>query len=196
MVDVKPNGGANWMCQCDCGNSKIISTKNLLHSRGLTGTLSCGCLVKENHIKTHDKSNSKQYLIWQKMKSRCYNKRHKHYKYYGGRGILICDEWLNDFERFYNWSVESGYKDGLTIDRIDNDLGYSPDNCRWATRKEQSNNTRANHLLTHNGKTLNTKQWSEETGIKYTTIQSRIRSGFRVDEILSKDKLYSARRCV
>lgn len=190
MVDVIPKEGARWLCRCDCGNEKVISTKNLLHSNGEKGTMSCGCLVRENHVYTHDKSQTRIYRIWQKIKQRCCNKHHKHYEYYGGRGITICNEWLDDFQTFYKWSMDNGYADNLTIDRIDVNGNYEPSNCRWATRKEQMNNTRQNHFLTYNGKTQTVKQWSEELGINYQTIQGRLRRGLPISQVLSKERLY------
>lgn len=181
---------ALWLCRCDCGNEKVISTKNLLHSNKHSGTKSCGCLVAENHVSLHNKSQTRIYRIWQRMKARCYNQNDKHYEYYGGRGITICDEWKDDFQCFYDWSMSNGYTDRLTIDRIDSNGDYTPSNCRWATRKQQANNTRQNRYLTYNGKTLTAKQWSEELGINYSTIQGRIRRGLNISEILSQEKLY------
>lgn len=190
MVDTLPNDGARWLCRCDCGNEKIISTKNLLHSNHEKGTMSCGCLIKENHPRTHDKSQTRLYCIWQKIKQRCYNPSHKHYKYYGGRGITVCSEWKDDFQAFYDWSMANGYGDNLSIDREDFNGNYEPSNCRWATQKEQMNNTRNNRMITYNGKTQTMKQWSEELEINYSTIQGRLRRGCSVSQALSKEKLY------
>lgn len=135
------NGRALWLCQCDCGNTKTILGSSLLNG----STLSCGCynkeLVKKTNIK-HNKSYSKLYKVWQGMKTRCYNKNFIYYCNYGGRGITICKEWLNDFEIFYKWAISNGYKEGLTIDRINNDGNYEPNNCRWITRAEQNRNQR------------------------------------------------------
>lgn len=135
------NGRALWLCQCDCGKTKSVLGNSLLC--GLT--LSCGCYNKEEARKRrtkHSLSYSKLYKVWHGMKTRCYNKNFIYYCNYGGRGITICHEWLNNFETFYNWAINNGYEEGLTIDRINNDGNYEPNNCRWITRAEQNRNQR------------------------------------------------------
>lgn len=108
------------------------------------------------------------------MKTRCYNENSKSYKNYGGRGITVCDEWKTDFMSFYNWSMENGYQETLTIDRIDNDGNYEPTNCRWATRKVQMNNYSRNHLISKDGETHTIEEWSAITGIPASRIVTRI----------------------
>ena len=108
------------------------------------------------------------------MKRRTGDECDKEYKYYGGRGIKICDEWENDFKAFYDWSINNGYSENLTIERINVNKNYSPDNCRWATRKEQANNRRTNRNISYNGETHNIRQWAEKLGINYNTLSSRI----------------------
>lgn len=138
----KGYNGAMWKCVCDCGKTTIVNGQNLKSGN----TTSCGCYGierKTNTPKTHGKSGTRLHRIWKAMHSRCYNKNFHAYNHYGGRGITICDEWLHDFQAFHDWAIVNGYKDNLSIDRIDNDKGYSPDNCRWVTMEEQNKNKRA-----------------------------------------------------
>lgn len=130
-----------WDCVCDCGNRVIAKTRDL--QKGDVN--SCGCLFEEinkQRLTKHGKKNSRLYRIWGNMKTRCSNPTTKYYKYYGGRGITICEEWRNSFQRFYDWAMTNGYSDDLTIDRIDVNGNYEPSNCRWVTMKEQSKNKR------------------------------------------------------
>ena len=120
------------------------------------------------------------------MKCRCYRNKETAYKYYGDRGIIVCDEWLNDFQAFYDWAMANGYDDTLTIDRIDVNGNYEPSNCRWVSRKVQMNNTRRNHLITYNGKTQTIAQWAEELNIKQNTLLYRIRRGWSIEKALTK----------
>lgn len=164
-------GRTAFKCICDCGNTKVVKSGLLISGK----TRSCGCLAVNNFNQTtHGKSCTKLYGVWSTMKSRCNNTNTEHYKNYGARGIKVCEEWERDFQAFYDWAYANGYQDGLTIDRIDVNKGYEPDNCRWATMKKQSNNRVTNIYFTHNGKTHTLAEWADETGIKYGTLWYRI----------------------
>jgi hypothetical protein len=129
---------------------------------------------------------SRLYRIYSHMKERCYSPNTKCYRNYGGRGIAICEEWKNDYLEFKNWALTNGYREDLTIDRIDNDGDYCPQNCRWADTFLQASNKRNNHLLTLNGKTKTLSQWSRECGLKITTIYMRVKQyGWTVEEALT-----------
>lgn len=134
---------------------------------------------------THNLSYSRLYRILGCIKQRCYNKKHIAYKNYGGRGITVCDEWKNDFMSFYNWAINNGYNDNLTIDRIDNNGNYQPDNCKWSTDIEQSNNKRTNHYLEIGGERKTLIQWSREKNIPYDCLISRLRRGVPNDKIFN-----------
>lgn len=165
-----------WKCKCDCGKEKVVRGHDL--KRG--NTTSCGCLRREKMFEigknstTHGHSRERLYRIWADMKSRCYNPNSIKYYIYGAEGKTVCDEWLHDFEAFYKWAMANGYADNLTIERIDGTKGYSPENCRWATKKEQNVNKRNNHLITYNGKTQTLSQWADELGISRAVLYMRI----------------------
>lgn len=177
-----------WECKCECG---LASSEMPIVVRGTYlrngHTKSCGCLKKEANAK-HGKSGTRIYRIWNKMKSRCYSQNEKCYKDYGGRGIEVCKEWLDDFNAFYDWAISHGYTDELSIDRIDVNDNYTPQNCRWATRKEQSNNLRRNHIITFGNEKKTVSEWCEVTGLKYETIIARERMGWCTEDILFKPK--------
>lgn len=166
---------AYWLCECDCGNYTTIASHRL--RGGITS--SCGCI-------NNGKSYTKLYHIWNGMKKRCYTKNESCYKHYGGRGISVCAEWKNNFDAFREWATLNGYADGLTIDRIDVDGDYCPTNCRWATKKEQANNTRRNRILSYNGQNKSIAEWAEITGIKQNTILYRIRRHWSVERALTE----------
>ena len=175
---IKPSGAHSkmWECKCDCGNIKIISRSSLVSG----DTVSCGCYHKEHahdYGKKHGLTNTKLYTKWSGIVQRCTNPNAIHYDMYGGRGITICDEWRNDFYSFYSWSIENGYKDGLTIDRIDNNKGYYPENCRWTDLETQANNTRRNHYITYNNETKTLTQWARLLNVNVETLRYRVNHG-------------------
>ena len=131
---------------------------------------------------SHGMKHHPLYRVWCGMKERCNNPHNKSYKNYGGKGIRVCAEWEESFSVFYGWAMENGYKNGLTIDRMNCREGYSPDNCRWATVSQQNRNYSRNHNITYNGETHCVKEWSEITGVKAATILFRIKSGKTLDE--------------
>lgn len=124
-----------WLCKCDCGNFATVTAGQLRCG----GTQSCGCLHRERFTtKTHGESRTPLYNVWRAMKERCNSPNSISYKWYGGKGVKICDEWNNSYESFRDWAVANGYTEGLSIDRIDSNLGYLPENCRWLTRAENA----------------------------------------------------------
>lgn len=182
---IKPNGRheSNWLCQCDCGNIVEVLGYSLKSGH----TKSCGCLHEET-LKTiaitHGDSYSKLYGVYISIIDRCYNPNNKRFKDYGGRGIIVCDEWKDSYLNFKKWAVFSGYKECLSIDRKNNDLGYSPSNCRWVTRIVQQNNMRKNHIVEYNGQSKTIAEWSRELNIKYDKLWKSIKKGLGIEDIL------------
>lgn len=180
-----PNGrhDVQYKCKCDCGKELNVLGIHLRSGH----TCSCGCYREDKSrekMTTHGKTNTRLYVIWKNMRERCTNPKHKNYSIYGGRGIKICEEW-NQFDSFYNWAVCNGYSDDLTLDRIDVNQGYSPENCRWISQKEQCNNTRRNIKVSIDGEVKTLKQWSKINGLNYGTVSSRIKRGWTPIEALT-----------
>lgn len=174
LTAIKYSGNGKWECKCDCGNIKCVETSKLVKGR----TVSCGCKNKLNQFKkTHGMTNTRIYSIWSGMKNRCQNMRKQGYEMYGGRGIVVCDEWngKHGFENFYEWSMKHGYSEELTIDRIDNDKGYSPDNCRWVTMEIQNKNKRNVRHFVIDGIDFTVPEISKTFGINLNTLNARIR---------------------
>lgn len=189
-IDDKPGRKTYWICQCGCGNVKSVRSDSLKD-----GTVkSCGCLKREqdknnltaNH--SHKMSGTRLYEIWQGMKGRCYNPHDTRYDRYGGRGIAVCEEWKNDFSAFWQWAKENEYSDELTIDRIDNNGDYSPENCRWSNSREQNNNRSTNINITIGNSTRTLTQWCEIFELDTKTIFARYnRNGFiSIDDLFNK----------
>lgn len=186
-----------WKCKCDCGNEKELVAWVLVKSK------SCGCLEEENrkalssYNKTHGMTNSRLYSVWCGMKDRCTNPNLEHYDRYGGRGIKVCDEWMRSFESFYEWAIGAGFdetKSGKeqSIDRIDVNGNYEPNNCRWVTQKEQGRNRSDTLYIDYNGNRISIREFCEEHGITYIHfVFRRLNKGMTAEQILSDWKIKS-----
>jgi len=191
------SGGVLWKCECDCGETTTARSRNLINGK----TKSCGCILKGSYNRTghgnesHGLSKHKLFKKWSGMKTRCYNKKDKFYNIYGGRGINVCDEWIDNFKSFYDWSMENGYVDGLSIDRIDNNGDYTPSNCRWTTMKTQSRNRRNSLKVLYKGEEKPLMEACVSAGLDYRVVYSRIYIyNWCVDRALSTPLTYSKRR--
>lgn len=177
-----------WECKCDCGNTIEVQYSNLYNG----STKSCGCLKRERTIERSTKHGlsgghgnyTPLYRTWLNMRRRCYSKNCKDYHHYGGRGIKVCKEW-DDYAAFHDWAINNGYAEHLTLERIDNDGDYCPENCRWATRKEQARNTRQNRYITFNDKTKTIAEWAEYLGISSTSLRQRLHRGWPIERALT-----------
>lgn len=180
---------AIWLCQCDCGNTKVVIGSKLL----IGETQSCGCYGIERRTEATKKSNTKHghkntnlYDLWHNMKLRCYDKNQPNYKNYGGRGITVCNAWKDDFMSFHDWAKNNGYTgikgdngiNILTLDRIDVNGNYCPENCRWITTQEQANNRRSNRLFTYNNETKTISQWATHFNISKKLVYNRLHNGW------------------
>lgn len=187
ITDERKHGKVVWLCKCDCGKYVKVSSHNLKNR----STVSCGCyskkILEQSRIK-HGMYKSRIYNIYICMKERCYNTKAKSYSDYGGRGIEICDEWIgeNGFQNFCSWALENGYNEKLTIDRINVNGNYCPENCRWTTHKVQNNNTRRNRIVQYNGESHSVSEWAEITGINRSTLVTRLNKGLPLDDVFKK----------
>lgn len=183
LHNYKKSNCSYWLCVCECGNLIEVRLNTLTSG----DTKSCGCLQKEVASKTHKKhglSRDKIYQTYYHMKNRCYNRDSQAYSNYGGRGIKVCDEWLNDFKSFYDWATSNGYQDNLTIDRIDVNGNYEPNNCRWVDMKTQSNNKRTTAYYIINNKKHSLSEWCDIYNIKYYTVWARLNRGWTIEKAL------------
>lgn len=186
----RENLKTKWKCLCDCGNIFIVDGGNIHNGH----TKSCGCLRKEvtsKRLSTHRRSRTSEYRIWGAMKDRCYNPNTKNYSDYGCRGIKICDRWKYSFENFIE---DIGFKPtkNHSIDRINNDLDYSKENCKWSTKKKQNNNKRTNMYFTINGVTKSLSDWCVLNNIDYKrTWQRVVRLGLPIEDAMSLPKYYN-----
>lgn len=179
------SGKARWRCECKCGGKTVVIGSDLRSGH----VKSCGCLWEEsakNAVTKHGDAETKLYAIYKSIIYRTSNTTNNRAADYVGRGITVCDEWKNDYAAFKEWALASGYKAGLTIDRKNNDEGYSPENCRWADAIVQANNKRNNHLLTYNSETKTLAEWARETEINYFTLKTRINRGWSAERALTE----------
>ena len=201
MAPNRIGGRESWLCQCDCGTVRIVLGKSLKSGR----SKSCGCIAREKTslrmIEKHRKdgcdgrARTRLYSIWVDMKRRCEDSRHSTYANYGARGIKVCSDWTKSFDSFRQWALENGYSQQLSIDRINNDGDYTPDNCRWATAVIQGNNKRNNHLVTAFGETHTLTEWEHISGIGRSTILSRInKHGWPVERALTEPVKHTKRK--
>lgn len=174
-------------CLCQCGKKVTVEERNLINGK----IVSCGC-AKVDFLKKyatkHGLYKTSLYRRWEAIKGRCYNKKRQEYKNYGGRGIKMCKDWKDNPKAFADWAISNGYKKSLTIDRINNDGDYCPENCRWVTRKEQQRNRRANVLLSLNGETHVLADWAVILGVSANTISYHLKRGKTFDEIYKRFK--------
>jgi hypothetical protein len=178
-------GSVVWKCICKCGKTAEIEASRLKYHK------SCGCLSKAcastfgSNQSKHSESSTRLYRIWCKMKSRCNNTKDKRFCDYGGRGIKVCEEWSDSYTAFSEWAKNNGYSDGLSIDRINNNGDYTPQNCRWSTTAEQALNKRSNKVIEHEGKLMTLKEWAKEVDLPYGCLQTRFIRGWSVEEALT-----------
>lgn len=183
LTAIKEVGDKKYLCYCECGNSKDINKYSLLSG----DTKSCGCLNKELRTK-RGLYDSKLYNIHKAIKRRCYNENDKGYKNYGGRGISVHNEWLGEkgFINFYNWAMNNGYREGLSIDRKEVNGNYEPSNCRWTTMDVQANNKRENRNVTINGEIKTLAEWAKFAGIGKQTLKERLNNNWPEEDLLKK----------
>ena len=170
-------------CRCVCGAEKVVGLRAIVSGN----TKSCGCKWgRKKYLEIQKTTKEYQHIraTWQGIMRRCFNSNSKDYKFYGGRGIGVHPDWVDGFINFYKWAIPNGYDKKLQIDRIDNDGDYSPDNCRWVTRKQNCRNKRCSIYITIDGVTKHIKEWAEITGIRYDTLRFRYNKGWGVENIL------------
>ena len=178
-----------WKCICDCGNETCAATQDLRSG----DAKSCGCLKREltqERMVKHGDSNTHLHNVWRAMLRRCSDKRQDDYCYYGGKGVSVCDEWRDDYIAFKEWSLQNGYSEELTIDRIDVDRDYSPDNCRWVSMKVQCNNRTSNRKYVVDGRELTIAEISEIYRIPYSRLYMRLRNGWPIDKAAGIKSLF------
>lgn len=185
VVD-EPGRKKKWLCKCKCGNECIVAGSNLRN--GHTKRCSeCGYKMTSKKNMVHGKTRTKLYYVWRGILNRCENKKFKSFLDYGARGISVCEDW-HDPKKFFEWAEESGYHDGLEIDRKDTNGNYCPDNCRWITRKENANNKRNNKIIEHNGESKTLAEWARYYDVNYKNLSRNLKKGYSLEEAVKRDK--------
>lgn len=176
----KLNGMRQWRLKCDCGGERIALQKTFANGK----MRSCGCDDMHSNVK-HRLSKTPEYRAWINMKTRCSSDSAPYFEYYGGRGITVCDRWLSSFEKFYS---DMGKRPGSahSVDRIDVNGNYEPDNCRWATGSEQSRNQRRNHIVEFGGRVMTLAEAVESSPVPYNTVLYRLKRGWQVDDAVTR----------
>lgn len=184
---VQPSGASytRWLCKCECGNEVTVRTSDLTRGH----TKSCGCLQKEK-VTTHGLKKTRLYVIWRDIKARCFNPNNRGFKNYGAKGITMCDIWKNNFKAFNDWAMENGYNPNAkrgecTIDRIDVNGNYEPNNCRWVDNLVQQNNKKNNVFISYNNETHTVAEWSRILHIPPHTLYARLYKGWSVEKTLT-----------
>lgn len=179
------DGRVCWLCRCECGEEVVVAGKSIRNGN----TTSCGCYHRERlktDTRTHGLRHTRLYNIYAEMKRRCNDPNREAYPRYGGRGINICKEWMDEFKTFYDWAISNGYQEGLQIDRKDNDGNYDPGNCRWVTATENNNNRRDNVKITINGEDHSIAEWERIYGFKHGRLNAAIKRGADIKQYLDK----------
>lgn len=184
QVEKGMGGEKCYLCRCQCGTEKILRRSSITSGN----SKSCGCLARDIARKRetkHGASDTRLYRVWAGIVQRCCNDRERYeWAKYGGRGITLCEEWRNSFGAFANWALANGYNDTLTIDRIDVNGNYSPENCRWATVYEQNNNKRTSKFISYNSETGTIREFADRHGLKYSCLYERLRQGWSIQDAL------------
>lgn len=174
-------GHRYWTCECDCGNITLVNTNSLRSG----SVKSCGCSrIKCGSLDYKTGKIKKLYRVWSSMKERCLRKNHHAYKDYGERGITVCDNWIVNYKNFEMWALNNGYKEGLSIDRIDNNGNYNPENCRWSTHKDQQNNRRLTVRIKYNNIEKSINEWAEYLKVPVGRLRYRLNSGWEIKDVL------------
>lgn len=187
-AETRSSGCLNWICVCDCGKETVVPSGHLRSGH----TKSCGC--QKNAVSPtmrHGESKTRLYNVWLLMRRRCSNQKIKEYARYGGRGITVCKEWAESFETFRDWALANGYDENAaygecTLDRIDVNGNYCPENCRWANERVQANNRRSNRIFEINGQRRTLAEWCQLTGASESTVRRRIARGVKGENLFKK----------